>query len=396
VKSCSHVPRRLLLAAALAVLSLVAIGCGGAAGGGGESAKGPVKVGVLTTLSGPQALPGQDVLDGIKLYVKQHPKLAGRDIKLIVKDDGGDPQQGIAGVRELLNRDRVDLVAGIVNSAVLNAVKAPVLAKKVPLVVAVAGSEDFTKPGDPDAFRSGASNGQANRVVGWYAYDKLGMRKVAVIALDYVAGAEHSAGFKDVFTSLGGKVVAVEKPPLGTPDFGPYISRIPKDVDGVYVFTAGADAVKFWKQAASFGLTKRTKIIGSFGAADTLVLHAVGGAADGFIAAGGYVDTLPSAANQQFQSAYRQSAGRPGSVYAESAYAGMEAIGTALKATDGKLGAGFSQALGKVSFAAPAGPFRFDANRQAVVTAYVYKVVGGKPKVIDQIPNVDQGWQPKG
>lgn len=395
MKSCSFAARR-LLAAGAAILSLTALGCGGAAAGGDDD-EGPLKVGVLTSLSGPQAQPGQDVLDGIRLYAAQHPELAGRELELLVEDDATDPQRGVAHARELLNRDRVDLIVGIVNSAVLNAVSAQVLAKRVPLVVAVAGSEDFTKPGDPNAFRSGTSNGQPNRALGWYAYERLGMRRVAVLTMDYVAGEEHAGGFEDVFTALGGEIAAVQKAPLGTPDWAPYISRLPRDVDGVYVFAPGADGVKFWKQAASFGLTDRARLIGSFGSADALVLQAVGDDADGFIAAGGYVDTIDNPANERFLADYQREAGRPASIYAEQAYAGMQAVGNALRASDGELGEAFTRALAEVSFDdAPRGPFRLDENHQTVGTTYIFRVEDGRPRVIDEIEDVDQDWQPQG
>jgi branched-chain amino acid transport system substrate-binding protein len=381
-------------ALALGAVAFAFAGCGGAATDDADSDT-PIKIGVLTSLTGPQAQPGKDVLDAVELYTEQHPELQGRKVELVVEDDAGDPQRGVARVRKLLTRDEVDMVVGVVNSAVLNAVKDQILSRKVPFIVTVAGSNDFTEPGDPNAFRAGMANEQFNRALGWYAYEKLRKRKVAVITLDYVAGEEHARGFKDVFTSLGGKIVAEQKPPLGTPDFAPYISRIPRDVDALYVFLAGADAVKFWKQARSFGLTKRTQIVGPFATADTLVLQAVGEAADGFVGAGGYVNELETPANEAFLKAYEKSAGRPPTIYAEQSYTGMIAIDRALQQADGETGEAFSRALAKVTFDdSPRGSFALDAHRQAVLTTYFYEVEGGRAKVVGEVPDVDQNWEP--
>lgn len=378
--------------ATLAASALALVACGDSDDGGGSGDQGPVKVGVLTSLTGTQALPGKEMEAGIRLWVKQHPEVAGRKIELVVQDDATDPKTGVTKAQELVTRDEVDMVVGIPNSAVLAAV-GDQIAARVPLIVANAGNNEFLEGDVENRFRVSHSNAQNNRPLGWYAYEKLGHRRVAALTLDYAAGDQHFEGFRDVFTRLGGEIVSHQKPPLGAADFGPYISRIPKDVDAVYTFVAGADAVKFWQQAKSFGLTERVDVIGAGFSADDVVLSAVGKDADGFVGALQYVQTIDTPENRSFVEEITAAGGKP-NVYSEGGYAVMEAIGAALEASEGELGDAFVSALGEVELSAPRGPISFDDKHQAVFPVYIYKVENGKPKIVETVEGVTHDWSP--
>lgn len=365
---------------------------GGGGGGGGKE----LKIGLMTPLTGPQTQLGKDQSDGIKFFVSQHPTIAGRPVKLLIEDTASQPQQGLTVARKLVNNDKVDLIMGIVNSAVLQSAAPFILGEKKPLIVTNAGAEAFTDKPQPLGFRVSHSNGQANRALGWYANKKLGYQKVAVLTYDFVAGTEHAGAFKDVFTSLGGEIVQEQKAPLGTPDFGPYLSKVPTSgVDALYVFLSGADAVKFFEQARSFGVAGKLPIIGPGFTLDEIVLKAVKSAGDGFFGAIHYLSVVDNPENKAFASGYAAFAGRPPTVYAGDAYLGMEAIAAALEATSGSIEADpFGKALEAVKLASPRGPFRFDANHQAVFTVYFYTVENGAVKIVDQVDDVTQHWDP--
>jgi branched-chain amino acid transport system substrate-binding protein len=357
------------------------------------------KIGILEPLSGPQTRLGKDQVDGFNLYFAQHPTIAGRAVELIIEDDASQPQQGLAKTRKLLEQDQVDVIAGVVNSAVLDAVKGQITGR-VPLVVTNAGTESLTSaPVSKNAWRISHSNGQPNRALGWYAYEKLHLRKVSVITYDFLAGAEQAAGFKAVFTALGGTVVQEQKVPLGAADLSPYVAKVDTSVDALYVFLAGAEAVKFFQQGQSYGLLKKMKVFGPGFTVDDHVLAAAKGATLGFTGAIQYVSTIDTRTNTDFVTAFKAKYGYAPPVYSQDAYLGAAVIAAALQAAKGDMsGTRFTDALAKVKVDSPRGRFQFDANHQAMLTVYFYNVVDqdGSPayKIVDKLENVSQNWNP--
>ncbi|MBI3015838.1 MAG: ABC transporter substrate-binding protein [Candidatus Tectomicrobia bacterium] len=362
----------------------------------------PFKIGVLAPLTGPQTQLGQNLVAGVRFFFQQRPAIAGRSVQLVVEDTVSQPGQGLSKARKLLDLDRVDIVMGIVNSAVLDAVQGMILGRRVPLIVTNAGSDGFTKGSvNRYAFRVSHTNSQNNLALGWYAYEKLGYRRAAVLTYDFIAGVEHAGGFKKTFTEMGGTITQEVKAPLGTSDFGPYISQIRTgEIDVLYVFLAGADAIRFMQQADSFGLKNRTKIIGPGFVADDLILAAQRDAAVGVVTAIQYVNTIDTPENREFTAAYRKATGQEANLYAEDAYTACEAVAKALEEVRGDTSdiSRFVNALESVKFTSPRGPFRFDKNHQAVFTVYVARVtkIGTQYRntIIDQIPDVGQDWSP--
>lgn len=108
---------------------------------------------------------------------------------------------------------------------------------------------------------------------------------LAAIAFDFSAGWEYVGGFQDTFEQNGGRVVARLWPPTGTPDFSPYLSRIPRDVDAVYAGFSGADDLRFLQQYRDFGLMGRIPLIGSGNFTDDHVLFQESGLAKGIVTA---------------------------------------------------------------------------------------------------------------
>jgi branched-chain amino acid transport system substrate-binding protein len=357
-------------------------------------------IGVLAPTTGPQTVIGEDLVDGVRYYVEQHPDAGDRPIALIVEDTASDPGQGLERARKLVESDEVDLIVGIINSAVLEAVASYITENDVPLIVTNAGTDSFTEePVDPLAFRVSHTNAQNNRPLGWYAYEELGYRDVSVIRYDFIAGVEHAQGFIDVFTELGGNITNEQEVSLGTADLAPYISGVSGDADAAYVFLAGSEAVRFHQQADDFGLD--VPVIGPGFTLEEIVLQAAGDAAVGFIGALQYIHTIDTPENSEFVEGYTEFAERPPTTYANDAYVAMMAVTAALEDTGGDATADtFAEALAGVEFSSPRGPFRFDENHQAVYTVYIYEVVDGEDgptlEVIDQIEDVTHDWEPTG
>jgi branched-chain amino acid transport system substrate-binding protein len=366
---------------------------------------GPIKIGFMAPYVGVYTKLGKDMDKGFRLYLDQVGwKAGGRKIELIKTDTEGKPPLGPTKVRELVEKDKVDLLAGIVHSGVAYSIRDYVTEKKIPLILTNAGAPKLTgEKKSAYIFRVSFANGQQDLAGGWYAYNKLGLRKVAVLAPDYSAGHDKANGFMKYFKASGGKVVKQIYPPMGTQDFAPYLAeirKIAKDIDGTWAFFAGSMSIRFITQYAEYGLNKDAPLFVIGDTVDDAFLPSMRKAALGIKNYLHYAVTLDTPENKKFVAAYEKKYKQEPSMFSEQGYVGAKVIVEAINAVGGKIGdrPKFLAALKKVAFTAPRGPFRFDANQNVIENVYIRKVakVDGKllNVVIDKVPNVDQNWKP--
>ena len=224
-------------------------------------AKNPVKIGFMAPYVGVYTKLGKDMDNGFRLGLEEAGYQAGgRQITVTTVDTQARPELGPTEARKLIEQDKVDLIAGIIDSSVAASIRDIVSEHQIPTIICNAGADDLTASRkSPYIFRVSFANSQTNLVGGWYAYNKLGMKRVVLIAPDYVTGHEKVVGFKKYFIASGGKIVDEIYPPNGTGDFGPYLTRLAgeaKSVDGVWVFFAGSGAIRLINQYQEYGLRK--------------------------------------------------------------------------------------------------------------------------------------------
>jgi branched-chain amino acid transport system substrate-binding protein len=305
------------------------------------AARTPIKIGVLSPLSGPLAALARDVVDGARLYVDEvHGEMAGRKVELIVEDYEFKAAVALTKTKKLVERDQVHVVVGVILSAAVLAMKDYIHAHEVPFIVsgaAVAESITMEKP-SPYVFRTSFSASQVPPPLGKFAYDKLKARTATVIAGDTVGTIELVMGFARAFEEAGGKVVQELYPPIGTTDFGPYIGKIRRDVGVVATLVPGADGIRFIKQYEEFGLKGKIQVVDTApGITDLPLLPSSGPAALGMYVSQPYVYTIDSPTNQKFVQAFRAKYARDPGISAESTYVALAAIHQALKATGGNI-----------------------------------------------------------
>ena len=169
----------------------------------------PIKIGYLAPYVGVFAKFGSDLRDGFKLHLDEVGyKVAGRQIVFIDEDDEGKPEVGLVKAKKLVEKDKVHILAGIISSAVAYAVRDYVISSKVPLIICCAGATKLTQEQrSPFIFRASFANCQQDLAGGWYAFAKMGVRKVIMMGSDYAAGHEKAAGFMKTFKFMGGEVV---------------------------------------------------------------------------------------------------------------------------------------------------------------------------------------------
>jgi branched-chain amino acid transport system substrate-binding protein len=341
----------------------------------------PIKIGIVHPFSGPLAVVGIDATNGFTLYFDQvGNKVAGRDIVLLKEDDAGIPAQGMERTRRLVEREQVNILSGITNSAVAYAIRDYIDQKQMPLVVmGSAGANDITDQlADPYIFRTSFSNRQLTAPMGPYVCGKLGYKRVVVLFSDFVTGVEESSAFEDTYKKAGCEIVKEIRAPLGTVDFAPFLSQIPTSgVDGAWVMFFAADAIAFVKQYEAFGLKGKLPLFGPAGFADQTLLPAMGKSALGIVTGGHYTPYLDVPENKSFVAAFKAKYNVLPGATAESGYIGAMAIAAALEAVNGKIEDkdAFLAALRKTRLATPMGPFRFDDKQNVIFDLYALKVV---------------------
>uniref|UniRef100_A0A831T8E5 ABC transporter substrate-binding protein n=2 Tax=Thermorudis TaxID=1649508 RepID=A0A831T8E5_9BACT len=365
----------------------------------------PIRLGILLDLSGPAAPNGEGNLRGLQLALEQAGMtVAGRTIQTFIEDSASQPEQALTKARQLVERDRVHLLAGITLSNQAAALKDYLVQNELPTIVTNAGLQALTRDPamrSPYIFRVAITNGQQDAPMASYAYNTLGYQRVAVTAADYAAGHEHVAAFRSAFEKAGGQIVDEVYAPFGTQDFGPYLQRLGQlvgQVDAIYAFHGtSTDAIRFIVQYQEFGLKDQIPLVPSGENLDQSLLSEMGDAALDLMGGLAYTAFFESPENQAFVEAFQAKHNSlPGKV-AYSGYLGGLVILEALESIDGQVEdkQGLLQALKQVQITGPAGEFRFHPESQgAVVTIFICRVEqveGGQlgNVVVEQVPNVD-------
>src|SRR5579884_1631904 len=388
------------MARRLALLAiLVAVGAALVAGPGAAAPRGPIKIGLIVPLTGVFAPNGRDMVNGLQLAFSQVGyRVAGRQIQVLTEDDQGVPAQTLTKARKLVELDKVDLIVGPLTANSGYALRDYIDEQKIPAVYPIVSSDDLTqRKRSPWIIRTGWTSSQPNHPFGEYAARVLHYKRIAAIAYDF--GWECVEGFQDTFERSGGRVVLHLWPPIGAPDYSPYLGRIPRDVDAVYATFSGGDALRFLQQYRAYGLEGRIPLIGGGTLTDEHILFQEGDLAKGIITALHYSAALNTPANRDFVRAYVRAYNRVPSYYSEGTYTGALFIIRGLEAVGGNVenrGA-FVAAVRKVVLPdAPRGPVRLDAWGNPIENVYIRRVdiVNGEPQntVIYTYPQVSQFW----
>jgi branched-chain amino acid transport system substrate-binding protein len=174
-----------------------------------------VKIGMIAPLTGQFTVVGQEMQGAAKVYLQHHGNtLAGKEINLIVKDDGGVPDASKRLAQELIVNEKVKFVVGMGLTPIALAIAPLVTQAKVPLVVM--GAATSTIPAaSPFIVRSSFSVPQNISVAGDY-FAKQGVKNVVTIVSDYAPGVDTEIAFQKAFEAAGGKVIAALRVPLAS------------------------------------------------------------------------------------------------------------------------------------------------------------------------------------
>lgn len=357
----------------------------------------PVRIGSILPYTGSMASLGERITRSMELYFDEiNWEAGGRDIKLFKEDDENNPKIGLEKVKKLVESQRVHILAGPVNSAVAYAVAPYAVSKRIPWIINNAGSVELTqKQANKYIFRTSFCNGQYEYPLAPYAFQKLGYRKLVIMASDFAAGHEKAKAFKKIFIKEGGEIVQEIYTPLGTADYGPYLGQV-KQADAVWTFYTGSDAIKFVKLFDDYGLKKKMGLIGVGSLTNEVYLHIEGDAALGIVTSTFYNPTFKNPLNEKFVKGYVAKFKELPSYDDYAGYISAQVIAKSLEKVKGNVENtdAFLQALKALDFEGPAGRFQFDDKQNVILTTFIQKVVKQEGKLINSIieivPNVKQ------
>ncbi len=352
--------------------SLIALSLGLACASGFAQNDAPVKVGLLSTLSGPGAGLGVDIRDGFQLAVKlSGGKFAGKAVDVIVADDQASPDVGRQTADRLVKRDKVDFMTGIVFSNVMLAVGAPTFQSKTFYISANAGPSQYAgEQCNPYLFSASYQNDNIHEAVGKVVTDK-GFRRVALIAPNYPAGKDAIAGFKRFFK---GEVASETYTALNQLDYGTELSKLrATKPDAVYIFLPGGMGINFIKQFVGAGLSKDITLFGPGFSGDEDVIKAVGEPMLGMFNTSQWGHDMDNAANKKFVAEFEKAYGRLPTLYAAQGFDAARLIEAAVRDSKGKLDdkAAVRKALEAAKFDSVRGAFKFNANHFPIQDYYL-------------------------
>jgi branched-chain amino acid transport system substrate-binding protein len=365
------------------------------------AAKKPIKIGLLTALSGGLAALGEDCRNGFMLYVKEKGSVfAGHPIEVIIEDTTGVASVAVTKARKLIDKDGVDLLVGPLTGAEGYAV-GDLVRKTKTIDFSTAGSDALTKwDKSPYVLRNWVSSSGPSHPFADYAFNELGWRTVALCGTDYAYPHEGVGGFHYRFQELGGKVVKRVWTPPGAPDYGPYIPQLPKDVDGIFAVQAGGDAIRFVEAYATYGFKGKVPLAGHWNVTDEGILDAEGDNAIGIITTGHYAAKSDTPENKEFVKKYQAAyGGRMPSMPSEGLYSVAQSIEATLQLVGEayKDPLKFAKAFRNIKIVSPRGTITVDDYNMVIQPTVIRKVekVGGKLQntPIHVIPDTSQ-WGP--
>jgi branched-chain amino acid transport system substrate-binding protein len=336
-----------------------------------------IKIGFITSFTGQNASVGVMMDKAVKLWMKEHEKdlPAGVKVEILNRDDTGpNPEVAKRLATELVTRDKVDFLAGVIwtpNAAAI----APIAAEaKTPFVIMNAGTSGIIPPqGAPYTVRVSFTLWQSSLPLGQWAA-KNNIKKVYSLVSDFGPGIDAETAFKQGFTDGGGTIAEAVRMPLATQDFAPFMQKA-KDAkpDAVFVFIpAGVQATGVMKAYSDLGLAKDgIKLIGPGDITTDEELPNMGDVALGAITMFHYSAAAKRPANEAFVKMWQRDYGANDwpAFEAAATWDGMMAIFDTIKAQNGKVNGekSFSLLKGWKTDASPRGPIQIDPQTGDII-----------------------------
>lgn len=344
---------------------------------GPASAADTIKIGFVSTFSGPTAVIGNDMRNSFELALDHlGRKMGGKPVEVIYEDDQQKPDVGKQKTEKLVQSDKVDFIVGYIWSNVLLASLKPAVDSKTFLITANAGPSQLAgELCSPYVFSTSWQNDQTPQAMGLYMNQK-GIKSVFLIGPNYAAGKDMLAGVKSTFK---GQVVGEEYTVWPSQlDFSAELTKARNSkAESIFVFFPGAAGVQFLNQYTQAGLKQQIPLFTAF-TIDEITLPLQKENALGVPGAQEWVNDLPNEQNKRFVADYRKKYQnqRP-SFYGAQSYDAAHLIDSAVKAVGGDVTKkdAMKAEMEKANFKSLRGPFKYGNNHMPIQNFYVQDVV---------------------
>jgi len=357
-----------MLRTALAFAAAAALAFAGPA-----AAQQKVKIGFISTFSGPGGVIGGYMKDSVELALDHlGRKVGGMEVEMFYGDDQQKPDVGVQVAEEMLKKNQVDFVAGIIWSNVMMAVMPVVTGSGHIMVGTNAGASPLAGAQCNEMYFSTSwNNDQSPEALGKFMQEQ-GINDVYVMAPNYQAGKDMVAGFKRYFK---GRIVDEVFTTVNQPDYQAELSALrSKNPKAVFAFYPGGMGITFLRQYDQAGLRDTLPLYTVF-TVDEISIGAVKDAAVGIYEARYWSPDLKNPANQKYVADYKKKYGKTPVFYGAQSYDGILLIDSAVKAVKGNLKdtKGMVAAMRKADINSLRGPFKFNNNHHPIQNFYLLR-----------------------
>ena len=335
-----------------------------------------IRIGYVTTLSGPTAVIGNDMRNSVELALEHlGRRMAGKPVEVIYEDDQQKPDVGKQRTDKLVQQDKVPLIAGFIWSNVLLASYKEAADAGTFVFSSNAGPSQIAGEGCHENFFNVSWQGDQTPMAMGETLNKRGIQRIYVMAPNYAAGRDVVAGVKRTFK---GQVVGEDytKWP-GQLDFSAELAKVrASNAEALFVFYPGAAGVQILQQYEQAGLKGKIPLYQVF-TIDSLSLPQQKEQAIGVLGTQQWVNDLPNDANKRFVADFLKKHGTYPSFYGAQAYDTIMLIASAVEAVKGDMSkrTEFRTALRKASFASTRGNFRFGNNHFPIQDFHLQETV---------------------
>jgi branched-chain amino acid transport system substrate-binding protein len=336
-----------------------------------------IKIGFVSTFSGPTAVIGNDMRNSFELALDHlGRKMGGKPVEVIYEDDQQKPDVGKQKTEKLVQSDKVDFITGYIWSNVLLASLKTAVDSQTFLISANAGpSQVAGELCSPYVFSTSWQNDQTPAAMGLYMNQK-GVKSVFLIGPNYAAGKDMLAGVKSTFK---GEVVGEEYTVWPSQlDFSAELTKARNSkAQSIFVFYPGASGVQFLNQYAQAGIKEQMPLYTAF-TVDELSLPLQKDNAIGVPGAQEWVNDLPNEQNKTFVADYRKKyPGLRPTYYGAQAYDAAQLVNSAVVAVKGDVTKkdAMKAAMEKADFKSLRGSFKYGNNHIPIQNFYLQDVV---------------------
>ncbi len=336
-----------------------------------------LKIGFITTLSGPGGIIGEHMKNSVELALDHlDRKVGGLATEVIYGDDQFKPDVGKQVADEMLKKHQVNFVSGIIWSHVMLAVAPTVTSAGTLMIGTNAGPHQLAgELCNENFFTTSWQNDQTPEAMGKYMSDE-GLNDVYLMAPNYAAGKDMLTGFKRTFK---GRIAGEVYTTVNQPDYQAEIAQLrAKNPKALMVFYPGGMGIQFLKQYSQAGLRGQIPVYSVF-TVDEISLPALQHAALGQFETRIWSPDLKNPANQKYVDGYQKKFGKLPVFYGAQSYDGIMLIDSAVRAVKGNLAdkKGMIAAMRKANFHSVRGKYTYNHNHFPVQNFYLLKAVAG-------------------